>query len=100
MELCSLISYWQRSSKKSAHFGIFSETRDSLKKLTIATLDILAASCGHRYSTSEIFKKVTFTKTDITPHNIGVMACNPLNLENIPQPFYNAHPLLIIYVSK
>ena len=30
-------------------FGIVTETRDSFKKFTIATLDILAASYGHRY---------------------------------------------------
>ena len=47
----------QRSLSTS---GIFTETRDSLKELTIATLDILAASCGHRYSTSEILKKSYF----------------------------------------
>ena len=60
----------QRSLSTS---GIFRETRDSLKELTIATLDILAASCGHRYSTSEIFKKFIFTMTDSTAHNIGVI---------------------------
>ena len=51
----------------------FTDTRDSLKELTTATLDILDTSCGHRYSTSEIFKKVTFTMTNSTTHNIGVI---------------------------
>ena len=63
-------------------FPIFTKTRDTLKELTIATLDILAASCGHRCSTSEIFKKVTFTMVDGTAHNIGVvdLVCNALYL--------------------
>ena len=54
-------------------FDIFTETTNSLKELTTATLDILTASCGHRYGTSEILKKVIFTMTDRTAHNIGVM---------------------------
>ena len=32
-------------------FDIFTETKNSLKELTIATLDILTASCGRRYGT-------------------------------------------------
>ena len=54
-------------------FDIFTETTNSLKELTIATLDILTASCGRRYGTSKILKKVIFTMTDSTAHNIGVM---------------------------
>ena len=79
-------------------FDIFTETKDSLKKITIATLDVLTVSCGHRYSTSEILKQVTFTMTDSTAHNIGVMdlVCNALNVENIPQQrLCNVHPLIM-----
>ena len=77
---------------------LFTETRDSLKEHTITILDILAASFGHICSTSEIFKKVTFTMTDSTTHSIGVMdlVCNALNVENISQRlFCNAHPLIM-----
>ena len=83
-------------------FGIFMETRDSLKELTIATLDILAASCGHRYSTLEIFKKVTFTMTDSTAHNTEVMGmvCNAINVENIPQQLFCIVYPLIMFQNK
>ena len=81
-------------------FGIFTEIRCSLKELTIASLNILAASCGHRYSTSGIFKKVTFTMTDSTTHNVGVvdLVCNALNVENIPQQLFcnvSIYPLIM-----
>ena len=58
----------------------------------------MATSCGHRYSTVEIFKKVIFTMTDSTAHNIGVMnlVCDALNVENMPQqPFCNVHPFFM-----
>ena len=39
-------------------FGIFTETKNSLKDLVMATLDILSASTGRRYSAKEIALKI------------------------------------------
>ena len=39
-------------------FGIFTESRDSLKDLEITTLEILSASTGNKYSTQDIFNKI------------------------------------------
>ena len=46
-----------RNQRSMPTFGIFTETKGSLKELIISTLEILATSCGHRYSTSKILKK-------------------------------------------
>ena len=53
-------------------FSIFTETRSNLKDLTISTMDILSASTGHKYSASDILKKIDFTMTDSSSHNLGV----------------------------
>ena len=51
-----------RNQRSMPTFGIFTETKGSLKELIISTLEILATSCGHRYSTSKILKKkIPFT---------------------------------------
>ena len=39
-------------------FGIFTETRESLKDLTVATLDILSASTGFKYTSSQLLEKI------------------------------------------
>ena len=79
-------------------FGIFSETRENLKDLTVATLDILSASTGHKYSPKDILSNITFTMTDSTSNNIGVadMVCDELEVENVPaQLLCNVHPLML-----
>ena len=53
--------------------SVFTETRETLSDLIQNTLDILSASCNHRYSSKEILEKITFIMTDSTAHNIGVM---------------------------
>ena len=52
-------------------FSIVTETKESLKDLTIATLDILSASTGRKYTKKQILEKVSFTMTDSTSHNVG-----------------------------
>ena len=79
-------------------FGIFTETRESLKDLTVATLEVLSASTGYRYTPSQLLEKISFVMTDSTSHNIGVidMVCTDLNVEKVPpQLFCNVHPLMI-----
>ena len=79
-------------------FGIVTETRESLKDLTVSTLDILSASSGHRYSKKQILEKVTFTMTDSTSHNVGVMdmVCEELSVEEVPPHlFCDVHPLML-----
>ena len=53
--------------------SVFTETRETLSDLIQNTLDILSASCNHKYSSKEILEKITFIMTDSTAHNIGVM---------------------------
>ena len=77
-------------------FGIFTETRESLKDLTVATLDILSASTGFKYTSSQLLEKINFVMTDSTSHNVGVidMVCNDLNVEKLQSTvFCNVHPL-------
>ena len=79
-------------------FGIVTETRESLKDLTVSTLDILSASSGHMYSKKQILEKVTFTMTDSTSHSVGAMdmVCEELSVEEVPpQLFCNVHPLML-----
>ena len=79
-------------------FGIFTETRESLKDLTLATLDVLSASTGYRFSSSQLLEKISFVMTDSTSHNVGVidMVCSDLNVEKVPpQLFCNVHPLML-----
>ena len=50
---CITINGIQRSLPT---YGIFTESRDSLKELELSTLEILSASSGYKYSTAEIVK--------------------------------------------
>ena len=64
----------------------------------MSTMDILSASTGHKYSASDILKKIDFTMTDSTSHNLGVMkmACNQLQVESVPPALLcNVHPLMM-----
>ena len=54
-------------------FGIFTESKESLKDLTISTLDILSAAPGRKYTPKQIFERISFIMTDSTSHNVGVM---------------------------
>ena len=47
-------------------FGIFTESRESLKDLEICTVKILSASCCHEYSEKEILQHIKFVMTDST----------------------------------
>ena len=79
-------------------FGIFSETKQTLKDLTVTTINVLSAATGHKYSPKEILQRISFTMTDSTAHNIGVMdkVCEELEVETIPaQLLCNVHPLML-----
>ena len=79
-------------------FDIVAETKKRLKDLAVTTLDILSASTGRKYTQKQILEKVSFTMTDSTSHNVGVMdmVCEELHVDNIPpQLFCNVHPLML-----
>ena len=81
-------------------FGIFTESRESLKELELTTLEILSACSGYAYSKSDIMKKISFVMTDSTEHNIGVIEklCEELNIDasEIPSTLLcNIHPLMM-----
>ena len=52
--------------------GVFTESKESLTKLGIATLRMLSVSVGHKYSMKDIIINIDFVITDSTAHNIGV----------------------------
>ena len=86
-----IMSMWYPSSRR--------ESKESLKELAIATLKILSAACGGRYSESDILNQVSFVITDSTAHNIGVMdeVCEKLKVESKPSiPICHIHPLLMM----
>ena len=77
-------------------FGIFTESRESLKDLEICSLKILSASCYHEYSEKEILQHIKSVITDSTPHNLNVIsqAAEELGAESVPSTLLcNAHPL-------
>ena len=80
-------------------FGIFTESRESLKELEITTLNILSAACLHKYSAQDILKKIDFVMTDSTSHNLEVIeqVCNEMEVENVPATLLcNIHPLMML----
>ena len=79
-------------------FGIFTESKESLKDLEVTTLEILSASTGNKYSTQEIFNKISFVMTDSTSHNLGVveMVATDLETDEVPKTLLcNVHPLMM-----
>ena len=46
-------------------FGIFTESRESLKDLQIATFEILAIASKGKYSKEEILSKIDFIQLDL-----------------------------------
>ena len=54
-------------------FSIITESRESLKELEIATLDILVAACGYKYTAAQILRHIDFVMTDSTSHNLEVI---------------------------
>ena len=84
--------------------GVFTESKESLAELEIATLRILSASVGHKYSAKDIMTKIDFVITDSTAHNIGVVnqVCAELGVaeDDIPSSLvYHVH-LLMMFQSK
>ena len=79
-------------------FGVFTETKETLKELQIATYEILSAASDGKYSKEEILSKVNFIMSDSTAHNIGVieMVCDELSVETVPRTLLcNVHPLMM-----
>ncbi|XP_066926157.1 uncharacterized protein [Clytia hemisphaerica] len=79
-------------------FGVFSETKETLKDLQITTFDILSASSNRKYSNKDILKKISFVMSDSTAHNIGVIesVCEELAIDDVPKTLLcNVHPLMM-----
>jgi len=79
-------------------FGIFTESRDSLKNLEKSTLRILCASTGYKYNEKQILEHIDFVMTDSTSHNLTVMesVCNEFDAEIPKSLTCNIHPLMMI----
>ena len=76
--------------------GIFTESKESLAELEIATL--LSAAVGYKYSEKEILAKVDFVITDAKAHNVGVInrVCEELECDDVPSSLVcNVHPLMM-----
>ena len=79
-------------------FGIFTETRESLEALEVATYKILSASSFHKYTEQDILGKVSFCMHDSTSHNLKVTeaVCVELGVEEVPRTLLcNVHPLMM-----
>ena len=79
-------------------FGVFTETKETLKDLQITTFDILSAASNRKYSNKEILKKVSFVMSDSTAHNLGVIesVCEELDIDDVPKTLLcNVHPLMM-----
>ena len=79
-------------------FGVFTESRETLKDLEIATLKMLAIASFHEFSEQDILRKISFIMTDSTSHNLEVIesVCEELEVEEIPRTLLcNVHPLML-----
>lgn len=79
-------------------FGIFTESRESLKELELATLKILSAASLHKFSEQDILNHIKFVMTDSTSHNLEVIeaVCDELDVDNVPSTLLcNIHPLMM-----
>ena len=79
-------------------FGIFTESRESLAALEVATYKLLSAASFHDYSEQDIFSKVKFCIHDSTSHNLEVTeaVCQELGVEEVPRTLLcNVHPLMM-----
>lgn len=78
--------------------GIFTESKSSMSELEIATVKILSASVGYKYSEKEILEKIDFVMTDSAAHNIGIMqkVTEEFECNEIPSTIIcNIHPLMM-----
>ena len=50
--------------------SVLTDTRETLSDLIQNTLDILSASCNHKYSSKEILEEITFIMTDSTAQGL------------------------------
>ena len=79
-------------------FIIFTESRESLAALEVATYKLLSAASFHDYSEQDIFSKVKFCIHDSTSHNLEVTeaVCQELGVEEVPRTLLcNVHPLMM-----
>ena len=79
-------------------FGVFTESRETLQDLEIATLKMLSAASLNTYSEQEILRKISFVMTDSTSHNLEVIerVCQELEVEEVPRTLLcNVHPLMM-----
>ena len=81
-------------------YGIFTESRSSLKDLELSTLEILSACSGYKHTKADIVKNISFVMTDSTEHNLGVIekVCEELAVEETDIPLTlvcNVHPLMM-----
>ena len=79
-------------------FGVFTGTREILKDLQIATLDILSAASNSECSKEDILKRISFVMSDSTSHKLGVTeaVCEELEVEDVPLTLVcNVCPLMV-----
>ena len=79
-------------------FGVFTGTRETLKDLQIATLDILSAASNSECSKEDILKRISFVMSDSTSHKLGVTeaVCEELEVEDVPLTLVcNVCPLMV-----
>ena len=79
-------------------FGVFTGTREILKDLQIATLDILSAASNSECSKEDILKRISFVMSDSTSHKLGVTeaVCEELEVEDVPLTLVcNVYPLMV-----
>ena len=64
-------------------FGIFNETRTSLKALEIATFKMLSAASGNKYLEQDVVSKISFGMVDSTSHILNLIesVCEDLEVE-------------------
>ena len=82
----------------SAVFGVFNESKETLKDLQIATLEILSIASKGKYTKEDILSRISFVVSDSTAHNLGVIeaVCEELKVDKVPDTLLcNVHPLMM-----
>ena len=77
---------------------IASESRENLAVLKRTVLDILSCVNGGKYSSKEIFERITFRVSDAVSHNLNVddLVALDLGTDHIPDHLLcHAHPVLM-----
>ena len=77
-------------------FGAFNESKETLKDLQIATLEILSIASKGKYTKEDILSRISFVVSDSTAHNFIEAVCEEVKVGKVPDTLLcNVHPLMM-----